>query len=189
MVSSLFSLFLWLDHFECAKSEVTRTATDRKLLKRLSSTVCNGIGAPVGLQHTWTRPSVWLLSLQKRTTSIAYADKLINHKNIIITPTRSRIQIPSVSALMFIKLHGTPLAQWNPKRCDTSWLRCCPFTAMIRRALKSLNITLIKLCCLHLIVLLITYYKYKIHFSQWCSFSKDRSKLNQCLVRSQWLCI
>jgi hypothetical protein len=49
--------------------------------------------------------------------SIAYADKLIPCMNLI-TPTRSRIQIHHVSALMFLKLHGPPLVQWNPEQCD-----------------------------------------------------------------------
>ena len=42
---------------------------------------------------------------------------------LIITPTRNRLLIERVSTLMFIKLHGPPLTQWDPTGYMTSLRR------------------------------------------------------------------
>ena len=55
--------------------------------------------------------------------STAECERGFSHMNLIITTTRSRILINHVSALMFVKLHGPPLVQWNPEPYAISWLR------------------------------------------------------------------
>ena len=56
--------------------------------------------------------------------STAECERGFSLRNLIITPTRSKLLIERVSALMFIKLHGPPLTRWNPTPYVTTWLRC-----------------------------------------------------------------
>lgn len=55
--------------------------------------------------------------------STAECERGFSQMNLIITDQRSKILIKHASALMFIKLHGPPLRQWNPSpyvtTCDT----------------------------------------------------------------------
>ncbi|KAJ8896691.1 hypothetical protein PR048_002036 [Dryococelus australis] len=44
-------------------------------------------------------------------------------KNIIVSPTRNRLLIQHVSSIMFIKLHGPSLKDWNPESYISTWLR------------------------------------------------------------------
>lgn len=43
--------------------------------------------------------------------------------NLIITPTRTRLTVPHVSSLMFVKLHGPNLSDWDPEPYVKTWLR------------------------------------------------------------------
>lgn len=56
--------------------------------------------------------------------STAECERGFSQMNLIITPTRTKLLIERVSALMFIKLHGPPLNQWDPTGYVTTWLRC-----------------------------------------------------------------
>jgi len=59
--------------------------------------------------------------------------------NLILTDIRSLLLIKHVSALMFIKLHGPPLADWKPGRYVNTWLlrhRKAPDTRTRIRALS-----------------------------------------------------
>lgn len=55
--------------------------------------------------------------------STAECERGFSQMNLIITPIRTRLLIERVSALMFIKLHGPPMHQWNPTSYGTTWLR------------------------------------------------------------------
>ncbi|XP_072097715.1 E3 SUMO-protein ligase KIAA1586-like [Mobula birostris] len=55
--------------------------------------------------------------------STAERERGFSHMKLRISTTHSRILINHVSALMFVKLHGPPLVQWNPELYVTSWLR------------------------------------------------------------------
>ncbi|KAL3056623.1 hypothetical protein OYC64_019161 [Pagothenia borchgrevinki] len=55
--------------------------------------------------------------------STAECERGFSQMNLIITPTRNRLLIERVSTLMFIKLHGPPLTQWDPTGYVTTWLR------------------------------------------------------------------
>ncbi|XP_058841147.1 E3 SUMO-protein ligase KIAA1586-like [Acipenser ruthenus] len=55
--------------------------------------------------------------------STAECERGFSQMNLIITDQRSKILIKHASALMFIKLHGPPLRQWNPSPYVTTWLR------------------------------------------------------------------
>lgn len=46
-----------------------------------------------------------------------------SHMNIIISPTRTRLTIEHVAALMFIKLNGPNIRTWNPDQYVRTWLR------------------------------------------------------------------
>lgn len=55
--------------------------------------------------------------------SSSECERGFSHMNIIITPTRTRLSIPHVSALMFIKLNGPNIRKWNPEPYVRTWLR------------------------------------------------------------------
>ena len=179
----------WHQHFTCSVQynyqnnstktwplrAVTKTATDKKKLPGVAKpSVLKTVWARVW--HTWTRPAVCVQNLQKRTTSNAYADKLIHRRNL-----GSKFTAP---ALMFIKLHGPTLAQWDPKGYGTTWLWCCPFSTMIWRTLKLLKISSSPTHHILLLLLLLLLQMEDFYFSHWCVLSKARSKLSQCLARS-----
>ncbi|KAK0147671.1 E3 SUMO-protein ligase KIAA1586 [Merluccius polli] len=56
--------------------------------------------------------------------STAECERGFSEMNLVITPTRTKLLIERVSALMFIHLHGPPLKQWNPEEYVKTWLRC-----------------------------------------------------------------
>ncbi|KAJ8888924.1 hypothetical protein PR048_008418 [Dryococelus australis] len=55
--------------------------------------------------------------------SSAECERGFSLMNIIVSPTRNRLLIPRVSSLMFIKLHGPSLKDWNPEPYISTWLR------------------------------------------------------------------
>ncbi|XP_050516420.1 E3 SUMO-protein ligase KIAA1586-like [Diabrotica virgifera virgifera] len=55
--------------------------------------------------------------------SSAECERGFSHMNIIISPTRSKLTIEHVSALMFIKLNGPSIQTWKPENYVKAWLR------------------------------------------------------------------
>lgn len=54
--------------------------------------------------------------------STAECERGFSAMNIIVTDLRSTLLIQHVSALMFIKINGPPLAMWKPEHYVLSWL-------------------------------------------------------------------
>jgi hypothetical protein len=57
--------------------------------------------------------------------STSECERGFSHMNLIMGPERSMLLIQHVSALMFIKLNGPPVVQWNPDCYVKSWLKHC----------------------------------------------------------------
>lgn len=55
--------------------------------------------------------------------SSAECERGFSMMNNIISATRTRLLIPHVASLLFIKLHGPPLSDWDPEPYVTTWLR------------------------------------------------------------------
>lgn len=55
--------------------------------------------------------------------SSAECERGFSLMNIILTPTRNLLTVSHVSSLLFVKLHGAPLAYWNPDPYVETWLR------------------------------------------------------------------
>jgi hypothetical protein len=55
--------------------------------------------------------------------SSAECERGFSHMNTIITKSRSRLLIPHVANLMFVKINGPPIQKWKPDEYVISWLR------------------------------------------------------------------
>lgn len=55
--------------------------------------------------------------------SSAECERGFSLMNIILTPTRNLLTVSHVSSLLFVKLHGAPMASWNPEPYVDTWLR------------------------------------------------------------------
>lgn len=69
--------------------------------------------------------------------STAECERGFSLMNIIISPERSTLLIPHVSALMYIKLHGPPVALWLPDDYVTLWIRRCHRSALDTQTRKA----------------------------------------------------
>lgn len=56
-------------------------------------------------------------------SSTAECERGFSAMNLICNDLRCRLSVPHMSALLFIKLEGPPLHQWNPSDYTRSWLR------------------------------------------------------------------
>jgi hypothetical protein len=54
--------------------------------------------------------------------SSSECERGFSHMNIIVSPTRTRLTIKHVSALMFIKLNGPNIRTWKPEYYVRTWL-------------------------------------------------------------------
>lgn len=55
--------------------------------------------------------------------STAECERGFSAMNLIVTPTRTCLNVHRIAALMHIRLIGPPLTQWNPVPYVRSWLR------------------------------------------------------------------
>jgi hypothetical protein len=54
--------------------------------------------------------------------STAECERIFSAVNIVLTPSRNRLQISTVSSLLFLKLIGPPSQQFKPKKYVKIWL-------------------------------------------------------------------
>lgn len=54
--------------------------------------------------------------------STAECERGFSAMNLIVTPSRTSLLLSHVSSLMFIRLNGPPLKQWNPQPYVRTWL-------------------------------------------------------------------
>jgi hypothetical protein len=55
--------------------------------------------------------------------STAECERGFSLLNIIVSDARCNLLVSHVSSLMFIKIHGPPVAMWNPRDYAKTWLR------------------------------------------------------------------